>query len=154
MQRGRCHPDDLRAELRASHALRNPAARAVMDDLRVGVRSLAEGETRDTLLAADIPDPLRNRTLLTPAGTFLAPPDAYWPHEGVALEADSAEYHLGIAEYRAALRRRLRLESHGVSVLSVTPSLVRDPPQELIAAVLTRLHLATTRAARLRVLRR
>ncbi|MEU0522924.1 hypothetical protein [Streptomyces niveus] len=143
VQKGRCHPDDLRAELHASHALRNPAVRAVLDDLRVGIRSIAEGETRDTLLRAGVPDPLWNPTLHTPAGTFLARPDAYWPYEGVALEVDSAEYHLGVTEYRATLRRRLLLESHGVSVLSVTPSLVRDHPQELISAVLTRLHLAT-----------
>ncbi|MET9554975.1 hypothetical protein [Streptomyces sp. NPDC006645] len=143
VQRGRCHPDDLRAELHASHALRNPAVRAVLDDLRAGVHSIAEGETRDTLLNAGLPEPLWNPTLRTPSGTFLARPDAYWPDEGVALEVDSAEYHLGISEYRATLRRRLRLESHGVSVLSVTPSLVRDHPEELITAIQTKLHLAT-----------
>ncbi|WP_329078713.1 hypothetical protein [Streptomyces niveus] len=154
VQRGRCHPDDLRAELHASRALRNPAVRAVLDDLRVGVHSLAEGETRDTLLNAGIPDPLWNPTLRTPSGTFLARPDAYWPDEGVALEVDSAEYHLGITEYRATVRRRLRLESHGVSVLSVTPSLVRDHPEELIAAILTKLHLATTHPTRPTVLLR
>lgn len=148
VQRGRCHPEDLRAELHASHALRNPAVRAVMDDLRVGIHSIAEGKTRDTLLHANIPDPLWNPTLHTPSGTFLARPDAYWPYEGVALEVDSAEYHLGITEYRATLRRRLLLESHGVGVLSVTPTLVRDHPEELIAAVLTKLHLATARPTR------
>ncbi|MEV8402498.1 hypothetical protein [Streptomyces niveus] len=154
VQRGRCHPDDLRAELHASRALRNPAVRAVLDDLRVGVHSLAEGETRDTLLNAGIPEPLWNPTLRTPSGTFLARPDAYWPDESVALEVDSAEYHLGITEYRATVRRRLRLESHGVSVLSVTPSLVRDHPDELIAAILTKLHLATTHPPRPTVLLR
>ncbi|MEV8345530.1 hypothetical protein [Streptomyces niveus] len=154
VQRGRCHPDDLRAELHASRALRNPAVRAVLDDLRVGVHSLAEGETRDTLLNAGIPEPLWNPTLRTPSGTFLARPDAYWPDESVALEVDSAEYHLGITEYRATVRRRLLLESHGVSVLSVTPSLVRDHPEELIAAILTKLHLATTHPPRPTVLLR
>ncbi|MFD3520564.1 hypothetical protein [Streptomyces sp. NPDC058653] len=148
VQRGRCHPDDLRAELHASHALRNPAARAVLDDLRVGIGSIAEAETRDTLLSAGIPDPLWNPVLLTPERTFLARPDAYWPEEGVALEVDSAEYHMGIAQYRATLRRRLLLEAHGVGVLSVTPTLVRDHPEELVTAVLTKLHLATTRTTR------
>ncbi|MEV8415534.1 hypothetical protein AB0P45_18215, partial [Streptomyces niveus] len=38
--------------------------------------------------------------------------------------------------------RCLLLESHGVPVLSVTPSLVRDHPKELITAVLTKLQLA------------
>lgn len=148
VQKASCHPEDLRAELRASHALRNPALRAVIHELRVGVRSIAEGETRDVLTAARVPPALWNPTLLTASGAFLARPDAYWPHAGVALEVDSEEYHLGITAYRATLRRRLLLESHGVDVVSAVPALVRDHPQELVAAVLTKLRLAEARKDR------
>ncbi|MFJ1597695.1 hypothetical protein [Streptomyces sp. NPDC088261] len=142
VQKTSCHPEDLRAELHASRALRNPAARTVLDDLRAGTRSMAEAQARDTLLRAHLPHPLWNPTLLTPNGTFLARPDAYWPHAGVALEVDSEEYHLGITEYRTTLRRRLRLEAHGVDVLSASPALIRDHPQELLAALTTKLHQA------------
>ncbi|QXE36670.1 hypothetical protein KQY30_23090 [Streptomyces sp. GMY02] len=140
-----CHPEDLRAELRASHALRNPAVRTVLDELRAGTRSIAEGQARDTLLAAGLPHPLWNPTLLTPTGTFLARPDAYWPHAGVALEVDSEEFHLGITAYRTTLRRRLLLEAHGVDVVTAVPALVRDHPAELVAAVRTKLHQAKSR---------
>ncbi|MFD7899188.1 hypothetical protein [Streptomyces sp. NPDC059743] len=140
-----CHPEDLRAELRASHALRNPAVGAVLDELRVGTRSIAEGQARDTLLAAGLPHPLWNPVLLTPRGTFLARPDAYWAHAGVALEVDSEEFHLGITAYRTTLRRRLLLEAHGVDVISAVPALIRDHPEELVAAVRTKLHQAKSR---------
>ncbi|QIQ04648.1 hypothetical protein [Streptomyces liangshanensis] len=145
VQKTSCHPEDLRAELHASRALRNPAARTVLDDLRAGTRSIAEARARDTLRHTNLPHPLWNPTLLTPKGTFLARPDAYWPHAGVALEVDSEEYHLGIAEYRTTLRRRLRLEAHGVDVISAAPALIRDHPQELLAALTTKLHQAKSR---------
>jgi hypothetical protein len=145
VQKSSCHPEDLRAELRASHALRNPAVRAVMDELRVGVSSIAEGEARDILRAAGVPDPLWNPTLLTESGAFLAKPDAYWPFAGVALEVDSEEFHLGIAEYRTTLRRRIRLEAHGVDVVSAVPALIRDHPQELVEAVMTKIHRGKAR---------
>ncbi|MFF2066198.1 hypothetical protein ACFVWZ_31085 [Streptomyces sp. NPDC058200] len=145
VQKCSCHPEDLRAELRASRALRNPAVRAVLDELRAGIRSIAEGQARDTLRAAGVPHPLWNPTLLTPTGIFLARPDAYWAFAGVALEIDSEEFHLGVTEYRATLRRRLLLEAHGVDVISAVPALIRDHPQELVAAVTTKLHLAKSR---------
>ncbi|GAA1177158.1 hypothetical protein GCM10009654_38060 [Streptomyces hebeiensis] len=145
VQRTSCHPEDLRAELRASHALRNPAVRTVLDDLRAGVHSIAEGQARDTLRTAGLPHPLWNPTLRTPTGAFLARPDAYWPFAGVALEVDSEEYHLGVAEYRATLRRRLRLEAHGVDVVTACPALIRDHPAVLVAALRTKLAQAPSR---------
>ncbi|MFD7116931.1 hypothetical protein ACFWAA_07715 [Streptomyces sp. NPDC059922] len=148
VQRCSCHPEDLRAELHASHALRNPAVRTALDELRAGIRSIAEGQARTTLHTAGLPDALWNPALFTPTGTFLARPDAYWPFAGVALEVDSEEYHLGVAEYRTTLRRRLLLESHGIDVTSAAPALIRDHPEELVAAIRTKLHLAKSRPAR------
>ncbi|MFD2122874.1 hypothetical protein ACFSNO_31010 [Streptomyces cirratus] len=89
---------------------------------------MAKPGPRDTLTATDLPTPLWNARLYTPDGTFLASPDAYWPDEGVALEIDSAEYHYTRDAWHATLRRRLRLESHGILVVSATPSMIRATP--------------------------
>ncbi|MFE7568110.1 hypothetical protein ACFU76_14275 [Streptomyces sp. NPDC057539] len=148
VQRCSCHPEDLRAELHASHALRNPAVRTALEELRAGIRSIAEAQARDTLRTAGLPDALWNPTLLTAKGTFLAKPDAYWPFAGVALEVDSEEYHLGAPQYRATLRRRLLMESHGIDVTSAAPALIRDHPEELVAAIRTKLRLAKSRPDR------
>ncbi|MGW8884351.1 hypothetical protein [Streptomyces sp. NPDC055749] len=145
VQAGRCDPRDLLAELRAGHALRGAPVRAAAEELLVGVRSIEEGRARDVLRAAGVPDALWNPTLLTADGIFLAVPDAYWPREGVALEVDSEEFHLGVNEYRATLRRRLKLEAHGVEVVSVAPALVRDHPAEVVAAILAKLRLGAGR---------
>ncbi|MEU9300375.1 hypothetical protein [Streptomyces sp. NPDC048269] len=147
VQAGWCHPDDLHAELRAARLLTRPPIRAAAAELLAGVRSIAEAQARDTLITTDLPTPLWNARLYTPDGTFLASPDAYWPDEGVALEIDSAEYHYTRDAWHATLRRRLRLESHGILVVSATPSMIRDTPTEVIAALRTLLTLAATRAA-------
>ncbi|MFD5889561.1 hypothetical protein ACFWHQ_26780 [Streptomyces sp. NPDC060334] len=149
VQAGWCHPRDLHAELRSARLLARPAVRAAAAELLVGVRSVAEGRAREALAAGDLPTPLWNARLHTPEGAFLASPDAYWPDEGVALEVDSVEYHFTRDAWQATLRRRLRLEAHGVLVVSVTPSMVRDAPAEVLAALRVLLALGGgARAAR------
>lgn len=145
VQSGWCHPQDLHTELRAARLLTRPAIRAAAAELLAGVRSVAEALARDVLSTTDLPTPLWNARLHTPDGTFLASPDAYWPDEGVALEIDSAEYHYTRDSWHATLHRRLRLESHGILVVSATPSMIRDTPSEVIAALRTLLTLTTTR---------
>uniref|UniRef100_A0AAU2JQN9 Transcriptional regulator, AbiEi antitoxin, Type IV TA system n=1 Tax=Streptomyces sp. NBC_00049 TaxID=2903617 RepID=A0AAU2JQN9_9ACTN len=145
VQAGWCHPHDLHAELRSARLLSRPAIRAAAAELLAGVRSIAEARARDTLTATDLPTPLWNARLHTPDGTFLASPDAYWPDEGVALEIDSAEYHYTRDAWHATLRRRLRLESHGILVVSATPSMIRDTPAEVLTALRALLTLAATR---------
>ncbi|MFE9634829.1 hypothetical protein [Streptomyces sp. NPDC006463] len=145
VQAGWCHPQDLHAELRAARLLTRPAIRAAAAELLAGTRSLAEARAREALSATDLPTPLWNARLYTPDGAFLASPDAYWPDEGVALEIDSAEYHYTRDAWHATLRRRLRLESHGILVVSATPSMIRDTPTEVVAALRALLTLTTPR---------
>ncbi|MEU9720624.1 hypothetical protein [Streptomyces sp. NPDC047976] len=145
VQSGWCHPHDLHAELRSARLLARPAIRAAAGELLAGIRSPAEARARDALTGTDLPTPLWNARLYTPDGTFLASPDAYWPDEGVALEVDSAEYHYTRDAWQATLRRRLRLEAHGILVASATPSMIRDTPNEVIGALHTLLTLAATR---------
>ncbi|MFJ1568443.1 hypothetical protein ACIOG8_30250 [Streptomyces erythrochromogenes] len=147
VQAGWCHPQDLHTELRAARLLGRPAVRAAAAELLAGVRSIAEARARDTLKGTDLPAPLWNARLHTLEGAFLASPDAYWPDEGVALEIDSAEYHYTRDAWHATLRRRLRLEAHGVLVVSATPSMIRDSPAEVLAALRTLLTLAGSRPA-------
>ncbi|MBW5484737.1 hypothetical protein [Streptomyces bambusae] len=147
VQSGWCHPADLYAELRSARLLTRPAVAKAAAELLAGVRSIAEAHARDALAATDLPTPLWNARLYAADGTFLASPDAYWPDEGVALEIDSAEYHYTRDAWHATLRRRLRLEAHGVLVVSATPSMVRDIPHEVAAAVRALLTLTTPRPA-------
>ncbi|MCB5179644.1 hypothetical protein [Streptomyces antimicrobicus] len=145
VQSGWCHPADLHAELRTARLLPRPAVRTAAAELVAGVRSIAEAHAREALAAAQLPTPLWNARLYTPDGAFLATPDAYWPDEGVALEIDSAEYHFTRDSWHATLRRRLRLEAHGILVVSATPSMIRDTPQHITQALEALLTLTTHR---------
>ncbi|WP_424213630.1 hypothetical protein ACN20G_16965 [Streptomyces sp. BI20] len=136
VQAGWCGPAELRAELAAARVLSHPWVRPVVEELSAGVRSPAEGRARELVASAtDLPTPVWNAPLCTPDGAFLAVPDAYWPDEGVALEVDSAEYHFARDAWQATVRRRLRMQAHGVLVVGVTPALVRDRPAEVLAAL-------------------
>ncbi|MEV7173528.1 hypothetical protein AB0O42_34050 [Streptomyces sp. NPDC089922] len=145
VQGGWCHPDDLHAELRAGRIRGRPAVREAAAELLAGVRSIAEGRARDALTGTDLPAPLWNARLYAPDRAFLASPDAYWPEAGVALEVDSAEYHYTRDSWQATLRRRLRLEAHGVLVASTTPGILRDGTSEVVAALRALLALGTAR---------
>ncbi|MFI0979643.1 hypothetical protein ACH4SP_21915 [Streptomyces sp. NPDC021093] len=138
-QKGLFHPEDLLAELRAAKTLHLPPAAAAATELLAGIRSFAEAQARDLLLATDLPVPLWNPTLHTPQGTFLAVPDAYWPDHGVALEVDSQEFHFTPTAYQHSVRRRLRLEAHGVEVVTTTPATIRDQPEVLVGALRAKL---------------
>ncbi|MEV7613468.1 hypothetical protein [Streptomyces sp. NPDC089799] len=144
VQSGWCHPTDLHTELRAARLLNHPAARTAATELLAGTRSPAEARARETLAATDLPAPLWNARLYSPDGRFLATPDAYWPDHGVALEIDSVEYHFTRDAWHATL---LRLESHGILVISTTPSLLHTTPQTVVSALRTLLALSTTRPA-------
>jgi hypothetical protein len=137
VQTGRVTPDALAAELRAGDLTGAPGVRQVLDDLRVGVRSPAEGLARRVIEgegegAEGLPRPLWNPRLELD-GEWLADPDAYWPRLGVLFEVDSVRHHSGVAEFDATLARDSRITSRGLMVLHATPRRLRDKPHEVLA---------------------
>lgn len=135
VQRGCCTLDELTTALRSTHRASDPRVATTIDALTAGVRSVAEARARRILREAGIPDPVWNRDLYLPDGTFLARPDAYWPHAGVALEIDSREWHLSPGDWERTMTRRNRMARHGVIVLSASPSQLRDSPGDIATAV-------------------
>ncbi|MFI9364669.1 hypothetical protein ACIG5E_26990 [Kitasatospora sp. NPDC053057] len=124
-------------------ALALPQVARVVEDLTAGVRSVVEGEARQVLTHAGLPEPLWNPVLFL-NGRFLAVPDAYWPYACVALEIDSRAYHLRPADHERGLARANRLTAAGLPVVRTTPvQLRRDPApvlHELTALVTTGPH--------------
>ncbi len=115
----RITPQALAAELRAARLARRPDIRAVLDDLRAGVRSPAEARARRAVEGApDLPRPLWNPRLLLD-GRWLADPNAYWPRHGVLFEVDSARAH--------------HVEAAGLKVLHASPQQLRERPEAVLA---------------------
>ncbi|WP_051824725.1 hypothetical protein [Kitasatospora aureofaciens] len=144
VQRRHCELGDLLDQLLARPgALALPQVARAVEDLTAGARSVVEGEAREVLAHAGLPEPLWNPVLFLD-GRFLAVPDAYWPHARVALEIDSRAYHLRPSDHERGLARANRLTAAGLPVVRATPvQLRRDPApvlHELTALVTTGPH--------------
>lgn len=138
VQSGRVTPDQLVTELRAAKLSGRPDVACVLEELRDGVRSPAEGLARGAVRKAGVPRPLWNPRLTLDAA-FLAVPDAYWPEHGVMLEVDSKEHHWAVGDWETTMARHNRLTALGFQVLHVSPRQLREQPDEVIAALRTAL---------------
>jgi hypothetical protein len=126
-------PEALAAELRAERLARRPGVREVLDDLDAGVRSPAEARARRLVEGADdVPHPLWNPSLFLD-GEHLADPDAYWPAHGVMFEVDSLRHHFAVADHQRTLARHNRITRAGLMALHVTPGMVREEPERVLA---------------------
>ncbi|MFI6847502.1 hypothetical protein ACIBJD_23145 [Kitasatospora sp. NPDC050467] len=115
----------------------------MVEELAAGVRSVVEGEARELVRRADLPEPLWN-PVLSSDGRFLAVPDAHRPEACVALEIDSRVWHLRPADRERGLARANRLTAAGMPVVRTTPVRLRrepaPPPQELAILLATGPH--------------
>ena len=132
VQRGRTTPQLLGEELDAGPSAGSALPRAVLLEVRDGIRSAAEGWARDLVRASTMPAPVWNPALHGAQG-FLARPDAYWPELGVAWQIDSREWHLDPASWERTLWRRTLLESAGVVVVSTVPQWLRRHRRVVLA---------------------
>jgi hypothetical protein len=106
------HVDDLAREVDEGQRRGSARLRSVLTEYSAGIRSVAEAEARDKLLAA-------------PDGTFLARPDAYWPDASLAFEVDSRQHHGDMEDWEHTQRRHARLSAYGVMVMHASPRRIR-----------------------------
>jgi hypothetical protein len=122
VQRRRCSPQDLVAELNAGSGRGSALPREVLREVADGIRSVAEAKARALLLETDLPRPLWNPTLVDAAtGDFVAVPDAWFDAVGLAWEIDSHEWHLDPADHARTLVRRVAMTARGIAVVPHTP---------------------------------
>ncbi len=134
VQRRRCTVATLAAELAAGPVRGSARLRAVLAEVADGVRSAAEAEFREVILASRLPVPMFN-PILRLDGEFLAQPDAWWPDAGVAAEVDSREWHLLPEHWENTLARGRRMAAAGIGHLHFSPRELRDDPDGLITEI-------------------
>jgi very-short-patch-repair endonuclease len=66
---------------------------------------------------------------------FLAIPDCWWPHAGVAVEVDSRAWHLSPRDWENTLARHARMSAHGIGVLHFTPRQIRSQRRAVAATI-------------------
>jgi len=128
VQRRACQVRDLAAELAAGPNTGSALFRQALADVADGIRSTAEADLKDLLARARLPVPLFNPALYDADGTFIARPDAWWPELGIAIEVDSAEWHLSPEDHAKTLARGRRMARYQIVVLRFTPGQIRSGP--------------------------
>jgi hypothetical protein len=120
VQQGSCRVRDLGAELAAGPNAGSALFREALADVAEGIRSAAEGDLKHLLARSRLPMPLFNPKVFA-GDTFIAKPDGWWPDEGVAVEVDSAEWHLSPDDHARTLARGRRMAKYQMNVLRFTP---------------------------------
>jgi hypothetical protein len=121
VQRGRCSPAELNAELAEGGGRGTRLPREVLLEISDGVRSAAEADARAIAQRSGLPAPLWNAKLYDRYGQFIAMPDAWFDDVGMAWEIDSREFHLSPADYERTLERRSAMTAEGIIVLHTLP---------------------------------
>lgn len=134
VQRGKCTPAVLAAELEDGPIQGSALLRIAVGDVYAGTRSNPEADLHDLLRRAKLPLPEFNPELYT-GEEFIGSPDAWWQYAGVAGQVDSSEYHLSPEDHERTLARDTRMRKYGINVLHFTPRQIRTRPAEVIAAI-------------------
>lgn len=142
VQTRRCDPEDIAREMERAARARTALGRAVLEEVRAGIRSVPEAELRAVLARHGVATPRWNAAIRHDDGSVIAVVDALWERERVVVEVDSVEWHLGPEQYRATQRRQRVLVAAGWTVLSVAPRDIRDHPEQVCRQVLDTLAAA------------
>ena len=126
LQRELCSVRALHEEATALGRRCTPWLTAALADAARGMRSVGESDLRRVVVLGQLPEPEWNAPVQTPSGTFFV--DALWRRQGVAAEADGAEFHLGAADWSADLRRQNALQATGLRLFRYPVRRLRGEP--------------------------
>ncbi|MFI7678081.1 hypothetical protein [Actinophytocola sp. NPDC049390] len=146
VQRCRLSPRWLRHELEAGSQRGTAVPRAVLKDVAIGARSVAEIDAMRVWKRTDLPRPRWNVALRDSHGEYVAVPDA-WFEVGLAWEIDSYEFHFQREDYAKTINRNARYAAVGVTVLQTLPNRLRSAPDS-VAAELTAAYRAAAARSR------
>jgi hypothetical protein len=134
VQQGRCTLSQLTDELAGGPIRGSGQLRAVLAEVREGIRSSPEADLSRLIARGGLPVPLFNPHLYQD-GTLIAIPDAWWKDYGVAAEVDSREWHLSPRDWEQTMRRHARMAAAGILVLHFSPRQIKDEPATVIEVI-------------------
>lgn len=144
IQRGLTSADELRRELDTGTKRGTALPRRVLDEIDLGVRSVAEAEALTIWRQAGLPEPHCNAVIVDSEKNYIGMPDVWCDEVALAWEIDSAQFHYSKDAYATTLARNSRYAAAGISVVQTLPTRLRTEPQ----AVMAELRAAYTAAQR------
>jgi hypothetical protein len=145
VQRGRCHPAELLAELNSGSRRGSALPRRVLVEIDEGARSVAEADGLKIWKASGLPTASWNVPVLDGRGRFIAVPDAWCDDVAMAWEIDSFEWHFNADGYARTVARNTRYAGAGIVVVQTLPSRLRDDPAGVIAELRAAYEAASAR---------
>ncbi|MEU8588093.1 hypothetical protein AB0C59_14015 [Streptomyces sp. NPDC048664] len=147
---GHCEPAAVVRELSQAKLLGRPHVVDAVDSILAERRALAEDRLYRMVREHGLPEPLWNVDLRLPGGPYLGGLDAYWPDQAVAVEVDTRGPRHGLRPEEDVLserydRKREHLERLGITVVRVTPRMLRDASGRQAAVIRTALMTAAHR---------
>jgi hypothetical protein len=133
IQRGLTNSADLRRELDTGTKRGTALPRRVLNELDLGVRSVAEADALEIWHRASLPTPHRNAVIVDSNGKYVGMPDTWCDEVGLAWEIDSNEFHYSKDAYARTLVRNSRYAAAGISVVQTLPTRLRTEPEAVIA---------------------
>lgn len=139
VKKGRPHPDDMLAALRAAAAdADRPFAKRLFTAaaaVRVGSRSPGESRLRRLLVAAGLPEPEMNVVLLDDEGRFLDEVDLLYRSKRVIIEYEGDYDRTDKAKWRSDVLRYERMQDAGYRVIRITADDLQDRAAETVQRV-------------------
>ncbi|WP_051837205.1 hypothetical protein [Streptomyces sp. NRRL WC-3742] len=126
---GRCTVRELVGELADCGLTAEPQVRAALDELLAAERDFVREELRRLADRWQLPVPLGAPELRMRGGTYIAVPDLYWPHRGVAVEVDSDLRCVSEGEAAWVRGGQHRMEYLGLRVVYVSGARLAAEPE-------------------------
>ncbi|MFD1810946.1 hypothetical protein [Rhodococcus gannanensis] len=145
VQRERVEPIALSRELEAGSRRGSALPRIVLEEVAANVHSAAEAQAREVAAESGLPDMQFNPSVHDADGRFIARPDGWFDDVALAWEIDSLNWHLRADDYAATVKRRARLQSHGIVVYSVIPRQLAEEPGHVLSELRAHYALAASR---------
>ncbi|MGW0045093.1 hypothetical protein [Rhodococcus sp. NPDC003348] len=133
VQRGDVSVHDLARELEHCANRGSGVPRAVVRELAGDAHSVAEIEAQKLYAGTGLPPMLHNVDVIDGAGEWIARPDSWIDEVALAWEIDSLAHHLSPALHEQTMRRRARMERHGIVVVAHLPRQLRTEPRTVVA---------------------
>ena len=141
LQQHLASPARIRAELDAGRLNKTAGGRQGLADFEAGAWSIPEAVLIRLLRCrwrslTIIP----NAVLTTPHGTYIGRPDVYLPTFGIAIQVHSRAHHSGFDPagrdlWASTLDHDSRYPQHGITLIPVAPTLLRDVPGRFLDRV-------------------
>nr|WP_231114869.1 hypothetical protein [Lentzea aerocolonigenes] len=145
VQSGLAGATELRRELDTGTKRGTAVPRRVLDEIDLGVRSVAEADAAEIWHQAGLPTPHRNVVIVDSQGSYVGMPDTWCDEVGLAWEIDSNEFHYSKHAYAKTLARNSRYAASGIAVVQTLPSRLRIEPEVVIAELRAAYAVASTR---------